>query len=328
MIEKTIETAIETEREMDFPEGPSEVQADKLDGSGEFIEEERLDSIIESVLFASDRPVSFASFLSMFKGTNIKEDRIHHALNRLAVELAGARRGIFLEEVTGGYQLRTKMDNMQFLARTLKARPFKLSGPALEVLAIIAYKQPLVKSEIDEIRGVESGHLLRALMEKNLVSFAGKSELPGRPMLYETSKKFLEVFGLRHLRELPTISQIDELLPEGIGEENDEKMTLSKFTEQPLEKAFGSYSQGEEELVEISEELSGITTSSEFFFQEKLRQKQEKDQEKAQVLREAMMAGGDVSARDRNWLARYDEAQKGGQGKEDESSHEGEGHSI
>ncbi len=279
----------------------------------EFVEEERLDSIIESILFASDRPVSLNSIRLVFKGTNIRADKIRRALDRLAVEVAGARRGVSLEEVPGGYQLRTKIDNMQFLTRTLKARPFRLSGPALEVLAIAAYKQPLVKSEIDDIRGVESGHLLRALMEKNLVTFAGKSDLPGKPMLYETTKKFLEIFGLRNLRELPTLSQIDELLPEGIGEEEEKKTTLSQLTDKLSEEVIGTYSQGEEELNKISDELNIIATSSDFFEQEKIKQKQKREQERAQNIREAILMGEAVSNRDKNWLARFDEAQMLGQ---------------
>ncbi|MCB0369502.1 MAG: SMC-Scp complex subunit ScpB, partial [Bdellovibrionales bacterium] len=200
-------------------------------------------------------------------------------------------------------------DNMNFLKRTLKVKPFKLSGPALEVLAIVAYKQPLIKHEIDEIRGVESGHLLRALMEKGIVTFAGKSDLPGKPMQYVTTKKFLEIFGLRNLKELPTLSQIDELLPEGINEDDDIKNTkLSSITDSMSETIGTSYSEGEEELVKLSEQLDGITTSSDFFEKEKQRQKEKRDQEKAQNIREALEMGEEVSTRDKNWLKRYDEA--------------------
>lgn len=279
----------------------------------EFIEEERLDSILESILFASDRPVSLNQIKMVFKGTQVKSDKIRKALDRLAVELAGSRRGVTLEEVPGGYQLRTKVDNMHFLSRTLKARPFKLSGPALEVLAIVAYKQPVIKAEIDEIRGVESGHLLRALMEKGLVNFEGKSDLPGKPMQYGTTKKFLEIFGLRNLKELPTLSQIDELLPEGIDEVQAEKPTLSQITENMAQEAGKTYSEGEEELMKITEQLQVIETSTDFFEQEKLRQKQKRDEEKAQSLREALLVGEEISTRDRNWLARYDESLQAGQ---------------
>ena len=275
----------------------------------EFVEEERLESIVESVLFASDRPVSLASLKLLFKGTNIRTDKIRRALDQLAVEYAGGRRGVTLEEVPGGYQLRTKIDNMDFLKRTLKTRQFKLSGPALEVLSIVAYKQPTVKFEVDEIRGVESGHLLRALMEKNLVSFEGKSELPGRPMQYGTTKKFLEIFGLRSLKELPTLSQIDELLPEGMDEQQaEEKPTLASVTDSMSESYVGSYSQGEEELMKIQEQLEDISTSSNFFEEEKRRQAEKRDQEKAQNIRDALAFGEPVSTRDANWLKKYDEA--------------------
>ncbi|MGZ5278962.1 MAG: SMC-Scp complex subunit ScpB [Pseudobdellovibrionaceae bacterium] len=273
----------------------------------EFVEETQLDSILESVLFASDRPVSLASLKLVFKGTNIRGDKIKRALDRLAVELASGHRGVSLEEVPGGFQLRTKVDNLQFLTRTLKARQFKLSGPALEVLAIVAYKQPLIKHEIDEIRGVESGHLLRALMEKGLVNFEGKSDLPGKPMQYATTKKFLEIFGLRNLKELPTLSQIDELLPEGMTEE-EAKPTLSQVTDSMSQTIGNSYSEGEDELMKITDQLGAITTSSDFFEQEKERQRMKRDAEKAQNIREAMAMDEQVPTRDRNWLLKYDEA--------------------
>ncbi len=276
----------------------------------EFVEEQQLQSILESILFASDRPVSLHSIKQVFKGTNISGDHIRRSLEQLAIEYAGGNRGITLEEVPGGYQLRTKLDNLKFLKRTLKARTFKLSGPALEVLAIVAYKKKLIKSDIDHIRGVESGHLLRALMEKGLCTFDGKSELPGRPMYYTTTKKFLEIFGLRNLNELPSLSQINELIPDGIGDEDEaQKETLSDVTSNMATSTESvSYSAGEEELLKINETLSEISTSSDFFEQEKIRQKKKRDEEKAQNLREALVVGEPVSTRDLNWLKKYDEA--------------------
>lgn len=315
------EASEEEEQAMEAEEASEDdisVEGTELDGFDsaeieelEFVEEERLESIVESVLFASDRPVSLASLKLLFKGTNIKGDKIRRALDQLAVEYAGGRRGVTLEEVPGGYQLRTKMDNMDFLKRTLKTRQFKLSGPALETLSIVAYKQPCVKSEVDEIRGVESGHLLRALMEKNLVTFEGKSDLPGRPMQYGTTRKFLEIFGLRTLKELPTLSQIDELLPDGIDEQQaEEKPTLASITDSlvatDVDKV--SYSSGEDELMKISSQLEEISTSSNFFEDEKRRQAEKRDHERAQNIREALAMGEPVSTRDGNWLAKFDEA--------------------
>lgn len=275
----------------------------------EFVEDEQIQSIVESILFASDRPVSLLSIQQVFKGTTVKKDKIRRTIEALAVDYAGGRRGVVLEEVTGGYQLRTKVDNMNFLKRTIKTRAFKLSGPALETLSIIAYKQPVVKIEVDQIRGVESGHLLRALMEKGLVNFEGKAEnLPGKPMTYGTTRRFLEIFGLRNLKELPTLSQIDELLPEGIGEEVEEKQTLSMVSDSLAENSkVSSYSQGEEELGLIEDQLTAISTSSEFFEQEKLRQKMKRDEEKAQNIREAITVGETVPKKDINWLKKYEE---------------------
>lgn len=314
----------EQEAEQDFEEDSESVELEQVTSAEgtelesyeaaqieevEFVEDERLESIVESILFASDRPVSLNSIYEVFKGTNVKKDKLRRTLDNLSIEYAGGRRGVALEEVTGGYQLRTKVDNMNFLKRTIKARPFKLSGPALETLSIVAYKQPVVKMEVDQIRGVESGHLLRALMEKGLVSFEGKAEnLPGKPMQYGTTRRFLEIFGLRNLKELPTLSQIDELLPEGIGEEVEEKPTLSMVTDSMSEEVKSvSYSEGEEELGQIESELSAISTSSEFFEQEKQRQKQKRDEEKAQNIREALAVGEEVSKRDQNWLKKYEE---------------------
>ncbi|WP_413581558.1 SMC-Scp complex subunit ScpB [Bdellovibrio sp. HCB288] len=315
------EATDEDSAEMEASEESSDdvsVEGTELDGFEsadieelEFVDEDRLESIVESVLFASDRPVSLASLKLLFKGTNIKGDKLRRVLDQLAVEYAGGRRGVTLEEVPGGYQLRTKVDNMDFLKRTLKARQFKLSGPALETLSIVAYKQPCVKSDVDEIRGVESGHLLRALMEKNLVSFEGKSDLPGRPMQYGTTRKFLEIFGLRSLKELPTLSQIDELLPEGMDEQMaEEKPTLASITDSLVATGVDtvSYSSGEEELLKISSQLEEITTSSDFFAEEKRRQAEKRDLERAQNIREALAMGEPVATRDANWLNKYDEA--------------------
>lgn len=275
----------------------------------EFVSEDQLMSVIESVLFANDRPVSLSFFRQMFRGSNVKTMDIRTALSKMASDLAAANRGVTLEEVSSGYQLRTKLDNVKFLRQSVKARPFKLSGPALEVLSIVAYKQPVTKAQIDEIRGVESGHLLRALMEKNIVSFGERSELPGKPMFYETTRKFLEIFGLRNVRELPSLHEIDQLIPEGIGDEHEKKETLGDLTEKLSQETESTYSQGEEELLKITDELSQITTSSDFFEQEKQRLRDKKDQERAQDIREAIALGEIVEAKDVRWLERYDEAQ-------------------
>lgn len=271
----------------------------------EFVDSFQLLSVLESVFFASDKPVSLATLKQVFEGTTVDTKTLKKALEEMQMIYAEPTRGVTLEEVTGGWQLRTKLDNMDFLKRISKARPFKLSGPALEVLSIIAYKQPIIKNEVDQIRGVESGHLVRALMEKGLVSFEGKTDLPGKPMAYSTTRKFLEIFGLRNIQELPTLSEIDQLLPEGIGEE-EEKETLSSVTDMMSQALTSSYSEGEEELSHITEKINAIDTSSEFFEEEKRRQKEKRDREKAEDIREALALGELVENRDKKWLERYE----------------------
>lgn len=292
--------------------GPTENEHEddlETDQPLEFIDNDRLISVIESLLFATDKPVSIATIKQIFKGSNIRTKDITRALDHLASTYASAERGVSLEEIHGGYQLRTKVDNTEYLKRLAKVRPFRLSGPALEVLAIAAYKQPITKSEVDQIRGVESGHLMRALMERGLVGFGEKSDLPGKPMTYVTTRKFLETFGLRNLNELPTLAEIDELIPEGIGDP-EEKETLSDLTDGLSNEIKSSYSEGEEELESISESLKVIDTTSEFFEQEKIRQRNERERERAQDIREKITVGELVEDKDRKWLARYEAKQE------------------
>ena len=271
----------------------------------EMLDDTQVVSILESVLFATDKAQGLGVFKQIFKGTDVNSARIKKQLEALKVEYAGGSRGVTLEETTGGYQLRTKPDNMTFIKRMVKGRSFKLSGPALEVLSIVAYKQPCIKSHVDEIRGVESGHILRGLMDRGMVNFAGKSELPGKPMMYGTSRKFLEIFGLRNLNELPSLSEIDELLPEGIEEENEKNETLDQLSTQLSKEAIESYSESEEELGKITDQLSEISSSTEFFEQEKIRQKKERDAMRAQDIEDAITVGEEVPAKDHKWLDKY-----------------------
>lgn len=277
--------------------------------------------IIEGVLFVSDKPVGLSVLVSAFgeeessNGAELKplvlNREVEEALDEYKVDLENENRAFRLVTANGGFQLRTSEELKPYLQNTIKARSFRLTGPSLETLAIVAYKQPLTKSQVDDVRGVESSHLMRALMDKDLLAFAGKSELPGKPMLYKTTPKFLEIFGLRNLNELPSLSEIEALLPDGIGneEEEEEKQSLSDLAGKLSENFDGSYSVGEEELGKISDELSDISTSSEFFEEEKKREKEKRELEKADDIRERIMLEDDVSERDKKWLARFDEKQ-------------------
>jgi segregation and condensation protein B len=177
----------------------------------------------------------------------------------------------------------------------------------MEVLAIVAYKQPCIKAEVDTVRGVESGHLIRVLMDKGLVQFDGKSDLPGKPMLYKTTKKFLEVFGLRNIRELPSLEEIDQLIPEGIGGETEETKTLSDMSDELTLDYATRDQEAEEEYEKIAGKLSDISTTSEYFEQEKERVRLQRDKDKADDIRERMIMGQLVEEREINWLKRFEE---------------------
>lgn len=264
--------------------------------------------VIEAVLFISDKATGLTTLVSAFgEEEPVTKKEIKEALEAYEQDLVDSNRGFRLHHVDGGYQLRTDESLKDFLQNTIKARSFRLTGPSLETLAMIAYKQPCTKSQIDEIRGVESSHLVRALMDRDLVSFAGKSDLPGKPMLYKTTTKFLEVFGLRNIKELPSLAEIEALLPEGIGNEEEEKESLSDVTNKMSEDFDGSYSTGEEELEKINDQLSAISTETDFFEQEKQREKERRDLERAENIREALLVEEEVSEKDLRWLARYDE---------------------
>src|SRR5262249_18742687 len=121
-------------------------------------------------------------------------------------------------EVAGGYQLRTRPEYAAYLRLLHRERPLRLSRPALETLAVVAYRQPVTRAEVEAVRGVEVDAVLKSLLERQLVRVAGHREVPGRPLLYATTKRFLEVFGLGRIEDLPTLREMEELLPPPGGE--------------------------------------------------------------------------------------------------------------
>jgi segregation and condensation protein B len=168
-----------------------------------------LKAIIESLLFVADKPMSVEKLAEIIEEAEAKA--IRGALDELLDEFNNPGRGFRLHEVAGGYQFRTHPECQAYIRRMLKPAPSRLSRAALETLAIIAYKQPIIRSDIEHIRGVDSGGVLRVLMEKKLVRVLGRREIPGRPLIYATTKHFLEVFDLKNLRDLPTPKEIAEL---------------------------------------------------------------------------------------------------------------------
>ncbi|MGC1676261.1 MAG: SMC-Scp complex subunit ScpB [Candidatus Binataceae bacterium] len=173
------------------------------------MEEERLKSILESLLFAAGEPLSIARIAAVLEGATKTE--IQNSIVTLGAEYSANNRGLAIEEVAGGYQLRTPKEHAQYVRRLLAARPPRLSRPLLETVAIIAYRQPITRPEIEQLRGVDAGGVLETLLERRLVKIEGRKEAPGRPMMYATTPEFLEVFGLKDLESLPDLKEFQEI---------------------------------------------------------------------------------------------------------------------
>jgi segregation and condensation protein B len=187
-----------------------EAGVEAVNSQAEAIGARELKAILEAVLFVSPEPVPVARLMSIV-GT-VSKAEVVQALGILTHDLDQDGRGIQLVQVAGGYRLVTKQEYGPWLKRMDKAKAAqKLSRSALESLAIIAYKQPLVRSEIEEIRGVETSGVLRTLCERKLVRIVGRKDVPGRPIMYGTTKFFLEHFGLQDLTQLPPLREFKEL---------------------------------------------------------------------------------------------------------------------
>ena len=173
------------------------------------MEEERLKSILASLLFAAGEPVSIARLTAVFD--DVPRATVQKALAEMASQYAAENRGIVIDEVAGGYQMRTPKDHAGYVRKLLAARPPRLSRPLMETVAIIAYRQPITRPEIEQLRGVDTGGVIETLLEKRLVKIAGRKEAPGRPIIYETTAEFLELFGLKDLEGLPDLSEFREI---------------------------------------------------------------------------------------------------------------------
>ncbi|RJP85901.1 MAG: SMC-Scp complex subunit ScpB [Desulfobacteraceae bacterium] len=170
---------------------------------------ENLKSIVESLLFVAENPLSIDQLQATVP--EVSTDEIRQALQDLKDSYTARNGGFLIHEVAGGYQFRTRPEFKEWIRRLLQPKPPKLSKPAMETLAIIAYRQPILRSEIEHVRGVDSANSLRMLLERKLIRVLGRREIPGRPLVYATTTKFLETFDLRDLKDLPTLKEIADL---------------------------------------------------------------------------------------------------------------------
>jgi len=224
-----------------------------VNSQAEAIDARELKAILEAILFVSPEPVPVARLVSIL-GT-VSKAEVVQALGILTHDLDQDGRGIQLVQVAGGYRLVTKQEYGPWLKRMDKAKAAqKLSRSALESLAIIAYKQPLVRSEIEEIRGVETSGVLRTLCERKLVRIVGRKDVPGRPIMYGTTKFFLEHFGLQDLSQLPPLREFKEL---GESEQallpiEEETLEVVKTAEMPSSEEFPATSDLAEDEVTMA----------------------------------------------------------------------------
>lgn len=172
--------------------------------------------IVEALLFSSEKPLNAKDIHAVMPEISMTD--ISSALKVLKYEFEALGRSFYLREISGGYQFRSRSDYSPYILKMLQASPTRLSRATMETLAIVAYKQPVLRQEIERIRGVDVGGVLKTLLEKGLIRIMGRKNLPGRPLVYGTTKKFLEVFDLKDLESLPKLKEIEAL---GIEEETE-----------------------------------------------------------------------------------------------------------
>jgi len=168
---------------------------------------EDIKNIIESLLFVAESPLSIDRIKNVLDFTDTAS--VRQALKDLANEYEARQGGFILREAAGGFQICTRAEYTPWVKRLLQPAPYRMSKPALETLAIIAYNQPMIRSDIEHIRGVDCGGTLRTLLERKLIRVLGRKEIPGRPLIYATTKDFLEIFDLKDLKDLPTLKEIE-----------------------------------------------------------------------------------------------------------------------
>jgi segregation and condensation protein B len=196
---------------------------------------EELEGAVEATLFMHHKPLSLNRIRELVNPA-ISEEDYRTAVSNLMGHTFSPNRGIELVEVANGYIFRTKQEHKDIVRRVYQIAPMKLTNAMLEVLAIAAYNQPITREGIDKVRGVDSSHLLRVLLDKKMLRIVGKSDEVGKPMLYGTTREFLEVFGLRDLSALPTLRELEEMLPKNeVGAEISEEELLSQEMEGILE---------------------------------------------------------------------------------------------
>jgi segregation and condensation protein B len=212
-LDPTVSTTADTSGEIDA--APADGEGEPMAEAASTEVDERLVGILESVLFACAEPITLSRLADVVAGPSRAELRA--ALAALTEQAERERRGLRLVEVAGGYQFRTAPEHAEWVRRLFQQRPWRLTRATLETLAIVAYKQPMTRAEIEIIRGVDVDSVLASLLGRKLIKIIGRKEVIGRPLLYGTTRQFLEVFGLRDLAALPGLAEVAGAMPESVG---------------------------------------------------------------------------------------------------------------
>jgi segregation and condensation protein B len=232
---------------------------------------ETLCGAIETIIFMSDRPIAIQKIKTQID-VELPLRVIHESLIRLQAEYEQKHHGIRLVEIAEGYQFRTKATYSKFVQNLFKLNSLVLTPTALEVLAIVAYKQPVSKNDVEKIRGVDSSHIIRALMDKRLVKITGRSEEIGRPSLFATTEEFLEVFNLADISGLPPEYELEEMATKNtIGTIADIKSVV--FRGDTKKFALDEF----EELDKLSENIHQIASETDFTMLLKSEEKRKAD---------------------------------------------------
>lgn len=263
-----------------FPGTGSRIPRPELEGGR--MDLTNLKPIIEAMIFVAEEPLTENAILEALSEDSVERTQVRECLAVIEKEWnSDASRGIGLSQVAGGYQFRTKEGFADWIRRMNIPKPIRLSGPALETMAIVAYRQPITRGEIERIRGVDSGAVLKTLLERRLIRIVGRRDEPGQPLLYGTTKEFLETFNLKTLSELPTLKDIEEIMRE--------RRALTESPPAAVTSSLGcSDEKGMEDIVDDEEEEETEVIKRQYPQDEENEGEDEKDMEALEDLTERL----------------------------------------
>ena len=267
LLEEMEATEAEESSEEDAPRRKVEITEDQMN----FVM-----AAMETLLFMNDKPLTLPKMRSLVD-PGIPLQKYRECMQKLKEDFSKAHRGVDIVELPLGFQLRTKPQMATILRNLVKTVPLKLTPSMMEVLAMVAYKQPVTKDDIDQIRGVDCSYLLRALMEKRLVRITGRSEHAGRPMIYGTTHEFLELFNLKDTAELPALHEIENMVAASeVGVEDRQKEQLDEFgqmVDESLKTVLFDDTLIDAKLTDIRSTIKSIRTSTSYLDEQKAYEK-------------------------------------------------------